>query len=197
MRVFMVLWYHLCILHKRLWVQDSLILHKYLINSADSTEFIYRKHDCLHKHFWFYFRFFGTWVDIDRVELCRSIAREATCLWVKVFVGEGVCGWRCLWVKVFVGEGVCGWRCLWVKVFVRDVFVGEGVCARRVCGWRCLWVKVFVGDVFVGEGVCGRRICGWRCLWVKVFVGEGVCGLIESNKTFTLVSPHVICTLFS
>ena len=38
--VFMALWYHLCLLCKRLWVRDSDFLQKYLINSVGSTEFI-------------------------------------------------------------------------------------------------------------------------------------------------------------
>ena len=42
-RVFIGLWYHLGPLCKRLCVQDSLFLQKYLTNSVDSTDFILGK----------------------------------------------------------------------------------------------------------------------------------------------------------
>ena len=36
---FMALWYHLCLLYRRLWVRDSLFLQKYFTNSLDSTAY--------------------------------------------------------------------------------------------------------------------------------------------------------------
>ena len=42
--VFMALWNHLCLLYRRLWVQDSLFLpKKYFRNPVESTEFVYGK----------------------------------------------------------------------------------------------------------------------------------------------------------